>query len=70
MPTETWISVADAAEFAGVTTSYIRQLIRKEEIRHQKPGAAFYLVHAGDVKKLKNATSTVGRPRSGAEKQK
>jgi excisionase family DNA binding protein len=59
------ISLTDAAELIGVTTSRVRQMARNGEIRAEKLGPRSWVVSRVDAERLKNSPAKVGRPRSG-----
>lgn len=61
-----YYTVTQAAEIAGCTVSYVRQLLRKEEIRGEKIGERAWLIPVSQIAKLKESPSgKPGRPRSG-----
>ena len=65
MLSEKYYTVAQAAELAGVTVSYVRLLLRQDKIKGEKIGERAWVIPIGQLAKLKNKTDNVGRPRTG-----
>ena len=63
-----YLTCANFAAEAGITSSRVRQLLRAGAIRGVKisrgPGAA-WLVPRAEIRKLRRKPGLVGRPRSG-----
>lgn len=61
-----YYTVTQAAAIAGCTVSYVRQLLRKEEIRGEKIGERAWVIPASQLAKLKESPAKKsGRPRIG-----
>lgn len=63
----TYLNVADAAAYIGVTTGRIRQLIRDEQLEAIRIDNRTYLINESALKPLVQA-SKVGRPRVASQK--
>lgn len=61
-----YYTVTQAANLVGVTTSYVRKLLRDKEISGEKLGERAWLIPANEMEKLNNSpTGKAGKPRSG-----
>lgn len=61
-----YYTVTQAAQLAGCTVSYVRQLLRRDEIRGEKIGDRAWIIPASQIAKLKESPSgKMGRPRIG-----
>ena len=61
-----YYTVTQAAELAGVTVSYVRQLLRDKKIAGEKIGARAWIIPANQLEKLKTSpTGKHGRTRVG-----
>jgi excisionase family DNA binding protein len=61
-----YYTVTQAAELAGVTVSYVRQLLRRKEILGEKFGDRAWIIPANQLEKLKvSPTGKAGKPRIG-----
>ena len=61
-----YYTVTQAAELAGVTVSYVRQLLRNEKIKGEKFGERAWIIPANQLEKLRSEPdSKLGRPRIG-----
>ena len=65
MLSEKYYTVAQAAELAGVTVSYVRLLLRQDKIKGEKIGERAWVIPISQLAKLKNKTDNIGRPRTG-----
>jgi excisionase family DNA binding protein len=64
-----YYTVTQAAELAGVTVSYVRQLLRTKKIRGEKFGERAWVIPANQLEKLKSSpTGKQGRTRIGQKK--
>lgn len=61
-----YYTVAQAAELAGCTVSYVRRLLRENAIAGEKIGQRAWVIPANQLEVLKHSpTGKPGRPRSG-----
>ena len=61
-----YYTVTQAAELAGVTVSYVRQLLRRKEITGEKFGERAWIIPANQLEKLQTSpTGKPGKPRIG-----
>lgn len=61
-----YYTVTQAAELAGVTVSYVRQLLRRNEISGEKLGERVWVIPVNQLEKLKTSpTGKIGKPRIG-----
>lgn len=64
-----WLTMAEAAELMGVTTNYVRLLLRQKKVEGQKIGERCWLVDAKSAKGYARLPYVTGRPRK-ASKEK
>jgi len=66
---DNYYTVTQAAELAGVTVSYVRQLLRTKKIRGEKFGERAWVIPANQLEKLRGSpTGKQGRTRIGQKK--
>ena len=59
-----YLTVAQAAEFIGITQGRVRQILRSKELIGVKMGKT-WLIHTEQARKYKEDLPTTGRPRGG-----
>jgi excisionase family DNA binding protein len=61
-----YYTVTQAAELAGVTVSYVRKLLRNNEIVGEKFGERAWIIPANQLEKMQSSpTGKKGKPRIG-----
>lgn len=64
LKTEDYCTTTEAAEIVGVTDSYIRRLVRNDEIPHVSVGPRAILIPRLAAEKMRDSSAKTGRPRS------
>lgn len=65
-----WLTIEEAAELIGCTTSHLRFLLREEKIKGKKVGERLWLVDVASAKQFARHPAATGRPRTKARAEK
>lgn len=59
-PTD-WLTVREAADFAGYTAGYVRQLIAEDKVRAQRIGGKQWLISPEEAERLRKRRQRLKR---------